>query len=449
MAKFTNPNDHEMFVPLHRRNHLLGIINGVLVQVGNRLLDPMTVLPLLLLRLSGLTWTVGVLQAIIIVSPALPAIFAAPWIDTAERKLPIFKLYSIIRFSALIGMAVSVLAGVHLTGILIAALVLFFFTCWFTAQAVSTMAFMDIVAKSTPTTMRGSFWMWRQIIGLFLVLTVAVPFIHYMVGDNSPAAFPMNYGIVLLVAALILGSSWVVYSQVKEPASKAAHHKLSLRLHIARGMRFWRRDRRYRRMVRVVLLLASAGSVGPFFMALAVQEWGFPDTAVATFLSVQILAQMGGSVLQGRVSDKLGNRRVLVVAAFAGLATTLVALFGAALTPSGGFEILGYGISYRMLVLCLCFVGSGIYTAHVWPGYNNYVLDIAPERKRPSYLGFTNLFIAPVGIVPLAFGWVAQTVSIVLVFAIGALFALAAALLSLRIYEPRDDLTIEQLQVFS
>ena len=444
MPEPTNLNDSEMFVPLHRRNHLLGIFNGILVQVGNRLLDPMTMLPLLLLRLSGLTWIVGVLQAVIIVSPALPAIFAAPWIDTAERKLPIFKLYSIIRFAALVGMAVSVLAGVHLSGIFVAALVLFFFTSWFTAQAVSTMAFMDIVAKSTPTTMRGSFWMWRQTIGLFLVLTVAVPFIHYMVGDNAPAAFPTNYGIVILVAALILGSSWLVYSQVKEPSSKPARHQLPLRLHIARGIRFWRHDHRYRRMVRVLLLLASAGSVGPFFMALAVQEWSFPDTAVATFITVQILAQMGGSVLQGRVSDRLGNRRVLVVAAFVGLCTTLVAVFGAAFAPLGGLEVLGYGISYRMLVLCLCFAGSGIYTAHVWPGYINYLLDIAPERKRPSYVGFTSLFVVPVGIVPLLFGWLAQMVSIVLVFAIGALFASAAALLSLRIHEPRDATTADQ-----
>ncbi len=436
-----NPNERAMFVPLHRRNYVLGIINGILVQSGNRLLDPMTMLPLLLLRLSGLTWIVGVLQTIIIVSPALPALFAAPWIDTAERKLPIFKLYSIIRFFALLAMAGSVLAGAYLGGTLVAALVLVFFASWFTAQAVSTMAFMDIVAKSTPTTMRGSFWMWRQIIGLFLVLTVAVPFIHYMVGDNAPADFPTNYGILLLVAALVLGISWLVYFQVKEPASKPARHKLPLRLHIARGIRFWRHDPRYRRMVRVLLLLASAGSVGPFFMALAVQQWSFPDTAVATFITVQILAQMGGSVLQGRVSDRLGNRAVLVVAAFVGLSTALVAVCGAAFAPLGGFQVLGYGISYRMLVLCLCFAGSGIYTAHIWPGQVNYLLDIAPERKRPSYLGFTNLFIVPVGVVPLIFGWLAQTVSILLVFGIGALLALAAALLSLRLHEPRDALT--------
>ncbi len=438
-----------MLVPLHRRNYILGIINGILFQTGYRLADPMTVLPLLLIRLSGVTWIVGLLQAIIITAPAVPAILASRFIDTAERKLPIFNFYSVIRFLALMGMALAVLAGGYLSGVLLAALLLSLFAIWLSAQAVSTMAFMDIVAKSTPTTKRGSFWMWRQMIGLSLVLTVAVPLVHYLLGDNSPAEFPANYGLLLLGSALILGASWLVYSRVKEPPSKPARHKLTVRQNIARGLGFWRQDLRYRRMVRVVLLLASAGAVGPFFMALAVQEWDFPDTVAATFVTVQILAQMAGSILQGRVSDRLGNRKVLIFASFTGFLAALVAVFSAAFAPAGGMDVFGYTLSYRLLLLCICFAGSGFYTAQLWPGYMNYLMDIAPERKRPSYFGFTNLFLLPVGVVPLIFGWLAQTVSFQIVFGIAAVIAAAAAVLSLRIKEPRDDLTADQLQALS
>ena len=115
-----------MLVPLHRRNYILGIINGILVEVGNRLGDPQTVLPLLLLHLTGMTWTVGLVQATMILAPAIPAVLGSRWIDTAERKLPIFKLFSVIRFLALVGMAAAVLLGSQwgLSGHVIAGLLL-------------------------------------------------------------------------------------------------------------------------------------------------------------------------------------------------------------------------------------------------------------------------------------------------------------------------------------
>ncbi len=445
MSNATNSHHNEMLVPLHRRNYILGIINGIMVQVGNRLADPMTVLPLLLIRLSGVTWMVGLLQAIIITAPAAPAIFASRFVDTAEHKLPIFIRYSIIRFAALMGMALAVLAGGYLSGVLVATLLLLFFASWYTAQAVSTMAFMDIVAKSTPTTKRGSFWMWRQTIGLFLVLTVAVPLIHYLLGDNSPAPFPVNYGILLLTTALILGGSWVVYSQTHEPHSEPSGDRLTVRQNLVRGLRFWREDPKFRRMMRVYLLLTAVGAIGPFFMALAVQRWHFPDTVAATFVTVQIIAQMAGSIFQGRASDRWGNRRVFITAAFTGLIMALAATLGAVFAPAGGLELFGYPVSYRLMILSVCFAGGGVYIAHTWPGFMNYLMDIAPQQQRPSYVGFAHLFVVPVGIVPVIFGWLAEAVGFQVVFAIAIVLAAIAVILSLRINEPRDQLTAEQL----
>ena len=439
-----------MLVPLHRRNYILGIVNGILVEVGNRLGDAQTVLPLLLLHLTGMTWTVGMVQAIILLVPAVPAILGSRWVDTAEHKLPIFKLFSVIRFSALSGMAAAVLLGSYfgLSGPLIAALLLVCFAVWYAAQAVSTQAFTDIVAKSTPTTKRGSFWMWRQTGGLFLVLTVSVPLIRYMVGADSPAKFPVNYGILLGLSALVLGVSWIAYSMVHEPPSKPAQHRLTLRQHVTRGLRLWRHDPRYRRMMRVLLLLMSTGAIAPFFTAMAVKQWGMPDTVAAVFISVQIIAQMIGSQVQGRVLDRVGTRRVLITAAVAGFAMAITALLGARFAPPGGVELVGYTVPYRMLVLCACFACSGIFTAHIGPGYMSYIMDIAPQRKRPSYFGFTTVFTVPTGLVPLAYGWLAEDFGFATIFAVATILSAIALVLSQRIQEPRDELTEEQLRQF-
>ena len=449
MSEPTHRDSADMLVPLNRRNYILGIINGVAVAVGSCMADPLTFLPLLLVRLTEAAWPVGLLQAIVIVGPAIPAVFLTPIVDTTPQKLSIFRKCSIIRFSSVMGMAAWVLLGHRLSALMVTVLLLVFFAIHIIASGMSNTAFVDIVAKSTPTTKRGTFWMWRQTIGALLTMTVAIPLISYLTGERWSERFPVNYGILMLIAALVQGFSWFVYWFVHEPPGRVARHRLTPRQQIARGVRFWRQDKRYRRMIRVLFLLSSTGAIGPFFTAFAVQVWHFPDTVAATFVTVQMLALMGGAVLQGWVSNRYGSRRVLILAASSALFAAVVATGAALLAPVGGIEILGYPLSYRLMLLCLCFVGNGVFTAQLWVGYVGYIMDIAPARKRPSYVGLASLFVLPAGLVSLGYGWLAGSVGFEVVFGIAAALAAAALVLSLRMSEPRDELTAEQLEAFS
>jgi len=438
---------NEMLVPLNRRNYLLTVMNGILVAIGDRLMDPFTVLPLLLVRLTGLTWTVGLFAAINVMGVTIPQIFASRWIDTIAQKLPLYRISSVLRFMALIGMSAIVLSGRSINSLLLAALLLSFFALRILGQSVAVIAFMDIVGKSVPTTKRGSLWMWRQVIGLLLVLVVAVPLIKYLLSDNSPAQFPVNYGLLLLMGTIFMGIAWCAFSQIEEPKGKPARHRLTMAQHISRGLRFWPHDARYRRLVRVRFLLGAASAIQPFFIAFAAQVWSLPDAVAAIFITVQILGQMAGSFVTGYVSDRLGNRKVLIMSAASMLFTALFAGL-AHFIPPGALNILGYQVTYRIVGLSICFAGSGVVTATLWPGYTNYMLDISPQRKRPSYLSFANLFILPVAVVPIAFCWLADTVSFEMVFIIAAVISLVALLLSLRIDEPRDDIDEEKLHEF-
>ncbi len=429
----------EMYVPLNRRNYILGIINGIFINIGFRLTDPSTILPLLLLRLSGRTWMVGVLQAVCIVAPAIPAIFASRVIDAAEHKLPIFNLYSWVRFGLLVGMAVAVLAANWVSGMIVAVILLLLYAGRLLAEGISVLAFLDIVAKSTPTTKRGSFWMWRQSIGLPLVLLVAVPLVEYLLGDQQPVGFPLNYGVMMLIGAALCGTAWLAFSMVEEPPARAASHLLSNRQQIARARRMWRHDKRYRRLMRVVLLLQAAGSIAPFLTTLGAKAWGMPDSIAATFITVQLLAQAVGSVALGRVSDRLGNRMAMVIASLLGIGASLVAAIGVMFVGMGEANLLGHVVSYRLLVLWAAFGLNGLFMAFLNPGYRNYIMDIAPPRKRSSYIGFAHLYILPIGLVPLAFGWIAEFVSFELVFGIATIFAVAAFWLGLKVSEPRTE----------
>ncbi len=445
MVRSPNAAQRELYTPLNRRNYVLGIVNGILFIAANRLADLGTVFPLLLLRLSGLSWMVGMGHTITMVAPVIPQVVASRLVDTAPHKMPVFRWGAVIRFIGSVGMGLCVLfAGsigyrTALVGLLLC------FTLRLLAQGVSQQAFVHVIASSVPTTMRGSFWKWRQFGGLVVVLILSRPLVSYMLSADCSLEFPLNYGVLMLIAAVGMGLGWLAFAQAREPESKPAGHLLTMRQHLVRGMRLLRRDRYYRRLMRIRILLGASGAIRPFFIAFAVQSWGFHDEVAAWFIAVQIVAQMFGCWVAGYISDKLGNQRLLILAAATIMGTAACAAFGAYLTPPGAMQLFGYQVQYRMVVLMGCFIGSGLFLADLGPGYTNYLMDIAPSRKLPSYTAFASLFIVPIAIAPLAYGWLVYAVSYLSIFLISVVLAVVALFLALRMGEPRDDIPDDDL----
>ena len=53
----------------------------------------------------------------------------------------------------------------------------------------------------------------------------------------------------------------------------------------------------------------------------------------------------------------------------------------------------------------MAFVISGLLTAGYVIGTIKFILDLAPPEQRPTYVGFTNTFLAPFCLAYLAAGW--------------------------------------------
>ena len=447
MSQSTGSKTNDTAEPFIRRNYLLAIIgNGTLFIAANRLADPATVIPLLLLRLSGVGWTVGLGYAISMLAPPLPGMLAARWLDTAPSKRRVFNWCSVGRFTGAIGVAITVLlAGVYGPQWYRWALVplLGFFTLRLLAQGVSSPAFVYLLASSVPSTMRGSYWKWRQFTGLGLVLLFSRPLVRFFLSEDGPYQFPTNYGLLLLLASLVMGLSWLLLAFMVEPPGRPAGRQLTWAQHFARGVRLIRRDADYRRLLGAKVLLTAASSMSPFFIVFAVEDWLFPDYVAATFIGVQIVSQLVGSWISGYISDRLGNRKLMITAAAVTLTTAMIAGAGGLLTPEGGITVAGAYVSYRMMVIALCFIGYGLHQSELLPAYQNYMMDIAPRRKLPSYMGFASMFLVPVAVVPLLFGWMGDIISYQSVFFVSGMLSLVGLAIALRMGEPRDDLMDE------
>ncbi|MEA3400844.1 MAG: hypothetical protein U9R79_06295 [Armatimonadota bacterium] len=438
----------EMLVPLNVRTYRLAIANGIMAMAAFRVADRSTVVPLLLHKLSGAAWVVGLVLGLWRVVRTLVQVLAARSLDGRDYKKPAYILSALARGSMYVLIALVLWWGAQLSNTLVLVVLIFGLMGHSGGGAVASLAFNDILAKSIPTTRRGSLQMWRRVGALAIVLLGVTPLVAYMVGPESPFDFPRNFATLFAVSVMGSAIGWTLFGQVREPASRSSSRQPSWLQHLARGWEIIHQDRSYRRLIRIRLLMGLSSAVRPFFIVFATQVWGMPDEVAATFLGLQVGAEMVGAAVVGQVSDRFGNRNAVLVGVsslLAGMVAAVAAAFG---SWDVSLSILWWTVNLQVVVLGLAFVGCGLFLASLMIGYMNYLMDIAPESERPSYMGFGAGFTFPLALAPLVYGWAADGLGYRVVFTAALVLALGAFFFGLKLPEPRDDLDDSELEAF-
>ncbi len=439
----------EMLVQLNIRTYRIAILNGIIAMAGLRLADEGTIIPLLMHRLTGMAWVVGVTLGVSMIARTVALIVLARRLDTLAYKKPHYIISGIVRCLALLVTGAALFWAESFGLRVVAAIVFAGVLARGVGGAYANLAFTDMVAKAVPTTKRGSLWLWRRVIGLAIAGAVVAPLVRYLVGPTSPFPFPVNFAILFTTSAGIMSFAWLIFSTVEEPPSHASSRRLALGAHLVRGWRMLKRDAGYRRLIRARLMLGLAGGIRPFFIVFASKVWGLGDEVVATFLAVQIGAEVRAAIVAGRMSDRLGNRRVLLMASMALASSALVAVAAAFGQWKFAVNFGPWTVTAQVALLSVAFAAGGFYLSALTIGSMNYMMDIAPERKRPSYLAFMGLFTLPMAIGPMVYGWAADALGYRVVFTTGLTLAAAALYFATQLLEPRDDLADGDLDAYS
>jgi MFS family permease len=77
-------------------------------------------------------------------------------------------------------------------------------------------------------------------------------------------------------------------------------------------------------------------------------------------------------------------------------------------------------------------------------GFLSFILEISPPGQRPTYMGLTNTLTGALVLMPVLGGFVLQRTSYPVLFAAAAGGTLAAALLALRLPNPRIELPLAE-----
>jgi MFS family permease len=406
----------------YSRTFILGVTNGVLFNLAEAMIGGTTVLPLFISTLTGSKVLVGLAGTMSQAGWYMPQYVVAGFIEHVRRKKPVYVWSGLVRCIAIwtIAILVPVLVGSN-AGYFVAAFFILY-SVYTLGAGVAGISFMDIVAKAIPATRRGTFFGARLSLGGILSAGAGF-FVRDVLNSRG---FPDNFAILFIVAAAIVTVAIISFSLASEPDAAVNEKRIPYRKFLRRGPRLLRTNRNYRTFFIVRVLLSAWSMALPFYILYAQEELGLEPGAAGVFLAVQMVGFVISNLLWGSLSNRIGNKIVLLLVSGVAVISPLLAVL------SGRCLWLGNTWCFGIVFFFVGFTLSGVRL-----GQTNYMLDVSPEAERPTYLGFMNTLLAPVLLLSMLGGYIIEKTSFETLFFAVMGTAVLSLLISFRMDEPR------------
>jgi MFS family permease len=446
-----------MKTPYFRRNFILGVVTGTLVNVGMAFLDPFTVLPVFVMKLGGSAVLVGLVSALHGVGWFLPQILTSRLAETRGYLMNLYRLASIFRiigFGAIV--VIAFVVDVHNPAVFLA---IFFAAIFFAylSGGFAAIPMLEIVSKTIPATKRGVFFGMRRfiggILGIFAGMVVGI-----VLGEGSDRVwmggkvfdlvedgvrrmgflgqpFPADFGILFVLGAVCLSVGTVVFFFAGEPRAVKVETSARLLDHFRSGIALLKHNTNYRRFFYARVCWQFTAMAAPFYALYAYDELHLSQNTVGLFLSVWVGSGIFSNFIWGQIMDNRGNKLVLTITSVLAALPPIVilAIDGLRAGPGGGAT----GNVLLLLISSTFFINGFIRSGRLISNIT-YLLEFAPEEKRPLYLGFMNSFTSPFMLTPAIGGVLILLFGIRALFVISLVFALVNIYISTRLEEPRD-----------
>ncbi len=412
-----------------KRNFIFGVLNGAFSNFYSALLDPSLVLSWFVSQLTTSNFLIGLITPIQGGGWFLPQLVISSYLQRRQRKLPFYARVA--------GARVAIWGLMTLAVFLIedpALLLVVFFTllaAYSLTAGLAGISFIDIVAKAIPATRRGAFFGWRRFSGGFLALGGSL-LVKYILDEGRGLTFPDNYAILFLLSFFALCVGLGSFTLVVEPVEPVNEERVSLGRQFRRALDLPRRDANYRRFLTMRLLLMAAEIATPFYIVYAKRALSVSVGMVGVYLTGATLASFASNLLWGRISDRRGNKLLLILSSALGLLIPLTALsIGPLADMWPGLRELAPSL------FALVFVLSGGYKSGAMIGNMNFLLEIAPADSRPLYIGFTNTTMGIALLASSVGGLIVDITGFTVLFSLALAFYAVAFFLALRLQEPR------------
>ena len=430
--------------PFVRRNYVLGVANGALFHMGwHGLLHAGIVIPpfvYLLAERAGVSdgrakMMVGLVAALTTVGWLWPQIIFSNIIEPHARKKPFYFVSGLLRIVIFASAPLAILLWAEARPLLVYWMIAAAFFLYSSFGGIGLLPFMDIVSKSMPADMRGRFFGARAFWGGGLAIASAY-IVKWILNPETGPGYPTNYAVIFSLAWILMTAGVFLFFMAREPEGRPRQVRITLMQQFRRGPKLLRRDRDFLRLLVTRVLVGCSAIAGPFYILYAQNRMHVSESAVGLFITAQVAFAGLAALLFGWIGDKFGNKALMIISS---VSCTLVPVTALSARLFAGIHTPVIGRSLDVWVFCGVFALAGFTLSGTTISGLNYLLDIAPERRRPTYLGIMYTAMAPMTFMPVLGGALVEQTSYEFVFALAAGFGVLLLLSALRLREPRSE----------
>ncbi len=379
-----------------RRNFIFMTAEGALIFLGLTFLDSNTVVPVFVYTYAGSLQLVGLVNTIRAVAMLLPAVLIGPYVP-AIRNVPRFIALLTLTFRPLFLLMVPVvLAGVNPR--LVVWTFFGIFAAFFISEGLIGVPWWEVFSRTIPPGSRG------KLLGLQQFLSgignIAGGFLIKAILESERLSVPAKYAIIFAIAGTLTTASALAMLMVRDFPGERFSGSVNIKEYFGRMPGYFIKNREYVKLTAVQIVSVFTGVMVPFVTLFNKTVFDLLDRQISTLIFIQILGALFGGILWGGVSNRMGNKHVILISQAAGLLLNLLGFAGLFL----GIRPAGYAMAFL----------GGIYSGS-WLGFMNYILDVTGEKERHIYLVINNItnfpfsfvsYLAGVAATKLGFGWV-------------------------------------------
>ena len=405
-------------------NFAMGLLHGIFYNGGIAFSNVSTVLPVFLDNFTTSKILIGLSSSLMGplggIGSALPQLITAHKIESRARKKP-FLIAAIVVRALCWGALALITYFFALSHPILVVFSFFFFITLFTFMGgVAAIPFFDIWGKTIPSNLRGRFFGYRQLGGG--LMAVGAGWIVKNILSNKAIDFPNNYSLLFFLCFIFISISYLALGSVKEPINEVYERRLPFSDFLKKSFRIFKLDHNFRRFIIVQIIVGSGSLAMPFYVLYARNVLKMELGMVGIFLSIQMAGGMISNIIWAHLSDFKGNKLVIVLTSLIGFLIPLMALLIPVRHPA---------------LFILIFAAVGVFINGRNIGSTNFLLDIAPAKDRPTYIGLKGTLALPIVIFPIIGGVITQYFSYETLFIITTIFTVGGFIVSCTLKEPR------------
>lgn len=400
------------------------MMEGLFNTLGHDIIGMTTIVPLFLNHLGASMEAIGSISTLQSVFGAIMPLLCGGVVAAAGSKKKMSMIINGIARTAYLLIPLGILLGLSPT----AELVVFFGVIVVSniGQPITGLTWNYLLGDCVPAERRG------KLLGTLYALSGVITFLSSAVikGIRSSPLLDESsqYAAIFALGGALMACSVLCYIPLRERSvSSGTREQRNPRNYIRELLNCYR-GKLYRRVLLANVFSTLALSVNAFFFVFAQNTLLLSSDQVSNLIIIQTLGLMIGGMVTGRISDRLGLKRMLQTIEGLGV-----------LVPVTGLAAMHTGAPFLCAAVAVFIIG---FTKSGLIGYQAYILEIVPTEKSVYHIVARSLTLLPFSFAGIGIGALIARFSnapaFVLQMALGVAAFAAASTLKLTVYKKKD-----------